>query len=139
MTPLEERWADAALRAFLEPGNHGLIAAPDEVDYLACMRRMRAQSTRLAALGLRIAVWMVALAPMWMWHRLTPLHRLPPTDRSALMRELLSHRAFVVRELALLLKLAASIALLGTESVRARSAYDSRSRPRPKTRLPLAS
>lgn len=144
MTPLEERWADAALRAFLEPNNQGtspttLTTAPHEVDYLVCLRRMRAASTTKAAFGLRIAVWLVALAPLWLWGKLATIQGVPLSQRTSLVGELLTHRFFVVRELMLLLKLTASIALLGTPSVRARSRYDSVTRSKPKTRLPLAS
>ncbi len=140
MTPLEERWADAALRAFLDPTSDGLTAARHEVDYMMCLRRMRRASTKPAAFGLRFAVWLVALAPFWLWGNLSTVLSLPLPRRTALIQQLLTHRLFVVRELMLLLKLTASIALLGAPSVRARSRYDAVSTATtPKTRLPLAS
>jgi hypothetical protein len=67
---------------------------------------------------------MAALAPLWLWGRLTTINKLASERRSQLLRELLGHRAFAVRELSLLLKLGAAMALLGTPTVRARSGYD---------------
>lgn len=139
MTRFEERWADNVLRAFIEPTSSGLITRDNEVDYLACMRQMRAASTRLAAFGLRIATWIVALAPLWLWGTFATVSGIPSERRTRLLNELLTHRSMIVRELTLLLKLTASMALLGTASVRARSGYDSVTQPKLKKRLPLAS
>src|SRR5690349_23160067 len=86
---------------------------------------MLRHATPLAAIGMRAALWMAALAPLWLWGRLSTVSKLANERRSELLRQLLSHRAFAVRELTLLLKLAATMALLGTPSVRARSGYDS--------------
>jgi hypothetical protein len=58
------------------------------------------------------------------WGKLMTVSKLAIERRTDLLRELLAHRAFVVRELVTLLKLSAAMALLGTPSVRARSGYD---------------
>jgi hypothetical protein len=139
MTSFEERWADLTLRAFLDPSSGGLNASPSEVDYVECLRHMRASSTPAAALGLRVAVWLVAWAPFWLWGRVSTIAALDESQRTRLLRELVMHQSFVVRELMMLLKLTASIALLGVASVRARSGYDSHRRTPPRARLPLAS
>jgi hypothetical protein len=78
----------------------------------------------VAALGLRLAIWIAALAPLWLWGKLTTISKLATERRTELLRQLLTHRAFAVRELVTLLKLSAAMALLGTPSVRARSGYD---------------
>lgn len=124
MTPFERRWAQALLEAFAPPGGPGLAPREGEVDYLGTFATLARRARPHAAWGLRIAVWLAALAPMWLWGRLRTVSGLSRGARARLLEELLAHRSFPVRELTLLLKLSASMALLGTSSVRARSGYD---------------
>lgn len=142
MMRFERRWAQHLLSAFAPPSSEGLSPGPSEVDYLAVLARMRRQASPLAALGLRIAVWVAALAPLWRWGRLATITKLAAERRVELLRELLGHRLFAVRELTLLLKLCAAMALLGSPSVRARSGYDPLQSERPpsstRVRLPLS-
>jgi hypothetical protein len=126
----EQSWAIEVLEAFAPSARDtaqsdaGLAPREGEVDYLRAYRRMHAGSTPLAALGLRFALWMVALAPIWLLGRLITFSELARAERTELLSRLLRHTSLVVRELALLLKLTAAIALLGTPSVRERSGYD---------------
>lgn len=124
MMDFEKRWARQLLSAFAPSGGPGLSPLKDEVDYLRALTRMRREATPVAALGLRLAIWIAALAPLWLWGKLTTISKLAIEHRTELLRELLAHRAFAVRELVTLLKLSAAMALLGTPSVRARSGYD---------------
>lgn len=124
MMAFERRWARHLLAAFAPTGGLGLAPLENEVDYLAALVRMMREASPLAAVGLRLAVWMAALAPLWLWGRLTTISKLAGERRTQLLRELLSHRLFAVRELSLLLKLCAAMALLGTPSARMRSGYD---------------
>lgn len=124
MTALERRWAVDLLSAFAPVGGTGLAPLDGEVDYLGVLETMHRNATRLAALGLRAAIWLLALAPIWTGRSLRTISGLPRAARASLLAELLVHRTFAVRELSLLLKLCASMALLGTRSVRARSGYD---------------
>lgn len=128
MTRWELSWACEVLNAFLVEGSPGLNVAPGEVDYIGTFSRMRRGSTALAAIGLRLALWMVVLAPLWFLGRVGTFSALALRDRTELLARLLSHRSFVVRELTLLLKLTAAMALLGTASVRARTQYDAATR-----------
>jgi hypothetical protein len=126
MTRFEKRWARLLLAGFAPAGGPGLAPLPDEVDYDRAVSRMRREGTPLAAFGLRLAIWIAALAPLWLWGKLATVtvSALAVERRAELLRELLVHRVFAVRELTLLLKLCAAMALLGTPSVRARSGYD---------------
>lgn len=139
MTGFERKWAVDLLSAFApdtsSTGDHSggdsrprqpkvLSPLPGEVDYLATFMRMRGGATKLAALGLRAALWIIALAPLWQRGRLQTLSTLPVNARSAALAALLAHRSLIVRELALLLKLCAAMALFAAPGVRARSAYD---------------
>jgi hypothetical protein len=124
MTRLEQRYAVAVLSAFAPPGAPGLSPQEGEVDYLRAYTRLLQGSTALAALGLRAGLVLIALAPSWHWGKASMLVGLSLSDRARIVGELLRHRFFVVRELLLLVKYAASLALLGTPSVRERSGYD---------------
>jgi hypothetical protein len=124
MTRIEQTWAADVLNAFTLESESGLCPRAGEVDYLSAYRRMCLRSTALAGFGLRLAVWMVALAPLWLLGRLSTFSKMACRERTELLTRLLVHNSFVVRELTMLLKLTAAMALLGTLSVRARSGYD---------------
>lgn len=120
----ERRWAKALLEAFAPPGDGGLAPKPGEVDYLATLDRMLRASTKKAALGTRIAVWLGGLSPLFVLGSFRTVSAFGMEARTRLLGALLRHRVFFVRELMLLLKLAACFALLGAPEVRARSRYD---------------
>jgi hypothetical protein len=124
MTQWEQSWASDVLAAFTSDEAPGLRPLPGEVDYLNTFRRMARCSTALAAFGLRAALWMVSFAPVWLLGRIGTFSSLSRRERTELLRRLLGHRSFAVRELTLLLKLTAAMALFASGSVRARSGYD---------------
>ncbi len=138
---LTTKWASELLAGFAPASDVGLSPLPGEVDYTSAFMRLRRASTRLASFGLVTAVWLAALAPFWRWGRFATISQLVPAERAVLLADLLRHPTFAVRELTLLLKLAAALALLGTASVRARSGYDNvqgtRAESGMRRRLPL--
>lgn len=127
MFEFERRWARDALSAFAPEHGPGLAPSAGEVDFEAVLQRMLREVTPLARIGLRLAVWSVALAPLWLLGKFATISSLSSAHRPALLRALLTHRVFAIRELATLLKLCAAIALLGVPSVRSRSGYDNAS------------
>src|ERR1700709_1748634 len=105
MTRFEQDWAADVLTAFTLDGAPGLTPAPGEVDYLGTLARMRRGSTALAAFGLRLAIWMVAFAPLLLLGRLATFSHLARREQSELLSRMLLHRHVLVRELTMLLKL----------------------------------
>ena len=75
--------------------------------------------------GIRAALALIALSPVWHKRRLTGIDALSAEERTALIDELSRHPLQLVRELTLLMKVQTSMALLGTASLRSRSGYDS--------------
>ena len=124
MFAFERRWAHDALSAFAPEHGPGLAPSAGEVDYEAVLQRMLREVAPLARIGLRLAVWSAALAPLWVLGKFATISSLGSAHRPALLSALLTHRVFAVREFATLLKLCAAMALLGVPSVRSRSGYD---------------
>jgi len=124
MLAFERRWAEAVLAGFAPPDGPGLAPAVGSVDYVGTVQRMMDASTRIAAWGLRIAIWIAALSPMWLLGRLRTVRTLRPAERAEALDRLLQHRFRMVRELTLLLKLSACMALFRVPALRKRSHYD---------------
>jgi hypothetical protein len=120
LSRLENAWAKAALSAMFpgspETGFEG-IAAMDVSGYLDDVMRTRPFK---ATLGLRAAIWLVALAPLFALGRMTTIVGLAPPDRERLLDVLLASRAYSVRMLAMLLKAFGALLYGGNERVRAR-------------------
>lgn len=127
MFGFERRWALAVLEGYAPPGtSKGLAPRAGEVEYMRALDRMMSASQRLAAFGLRVGIWIAIFSPLFLLGRLRLLSSFAIEDRAPLLDRLLRHRAFLIRELALLLKLGASFALMASPTVRARTGYDSR-------------
>ena len=125
---IEERWAALVLASFAPPlvrgDAQGLAPQSGEVDFRGSLRRFcRALSWR-PFWGLRIALWMVAASPLWLWRRFRRFSALEPEERAELLAALLRHPRPVVRGLTKLLKLQAALAIFAIPGVRARSGYD---------------
>ena len=120
LSAFENAWAGAALGAmFPGSGDVGLcgIAAMDVAGFL---RQMMQRLPFRAALGLRAAVWIAALAPLFELGRATTIARLGPSDRERLVVRLIKSRIYVVRSLITLLKTFGALLYAGDASVRAR-------------------
>lgn len=136
---LEERWAEAMLASFAPQGFGGLSPKVGEVDFRASLRRFCRRLSWRAFWGLRLAIWMVAASPIWLWRRARAFADLSVEERSHLLHELLSHRSSAIRGLTKLLKLQAALAIFATPSLRARSGYDTPmdASERPRRSLPV--
>ena len=134
MLVLEQQCVRAILASFAPEDGPGLAPRAGEVSYLPAYEALLTGATPLSRVGLRLALWLVALSPLFMLGRLCTFASLAPGERTALLARLLEHNSFALRESTFLLKTAACLALLGSDSVRERSHYDGP----PKKALPLA-
>ena len=116
----EDRWAQASL-AVMFPGSSDQgfadIRAMDVHGYL--VEVMRAFPFRVA-LGLRVAVWLVALAPLFVCRKLATIASLAASERERVVETLLASRAYSVRSLVMLLKTFGALLYAGDEQIRAR-------------------
>ncbi|MGZ3420087.1 MAG: hypothetical protein ACXWUG_02065 [Polyangiales bacterium] len=127
LVAFERRQAEAILRAFApENATEGLVPVEGEVDYVGNLEKMANAMSDRARFGVRIALWIVAFAPIWTGLAFATMAGTPIEKRSALLDKMLASHAFLVRELALAMKIGASFALFSSKSIRERSRYDNR-------------
>jgi hypothetical protein len=129
LTRIELRWARAALEAVF-PGPHGI--APLDIE--RCLGEMLRAVPLEPALGLRAAIWLVALAPLFAIGRVATIHAIAPEDRERVIVRLASSAIYPVRQLVLLLKTIGALLYAGDDRVRARLYARSRAEMGP---LPL--
>ncbi len=133
-TRTELRWARAAFETiFPENASARLPMGIAQLDVEGFLSEVRARSPVDAALGLRIAIWIVALAPIVVLHRFATLASLARPERERVMRALLSSPVYAVRQLVLLLKAIGALLYAGAAPVR--TSILSPARPTPSSSL----
>lgn len=123
LTRLEVFWAGLVLPSFAG-SDAGFTVREGEVDYLAGLARFMGSASEKAKLGIRFAFFLAVTTPVWVGGRLRGFASLSPTERSEHLDAMSRHRIFLVRELCLLLKLIACMAIFRAPSTRARTGYD---------------
>ncbi len=124
MWAFERRWVESILGTFAPADSGELAPEPGAIDFLDTFEGMLARARLQVRIGLRLALWLAALSPLWALHRLRSFAALSLPERQSLLARLLEHRVYAVREAALLLKLVACLALFANDALRARSGYD---------------
>lgn len=123
LTRLETFWAGLVLPSFAGT-NVGFTVKDDEVDYLAGLARFMGSASEKAKLGIRFAFFLAVTTPVWIGGRFRGFASLSREERSEHLDAMSRHRIFLVRELCLLLKLIACMAIFRVPSTRARTGYD---------------
>jgi hypothetical protein len=125
LTGFENAWAGAALAAMFPGSADAGLAGIAAMDVAGFLRGMMDRLPLRAALGLRAAVWVVALAPLFELGRVTTIRGLRASDRERLVVRLVKSRLYVVRSLLMMLKTFGALLYAGDASVRARLAAPS--------------
>jgi hypothetical protein len=112
-------WARAALGAVL-PEDTELPHGVARMDPGRFMASAVAAAPFEQALVLRVSLWVVALAPLWVLRRPRTIASLAPAEQQALLDHLLASSVYIVRQLVLTLK--AMTSLLYAQSPVARRA-----------------
>lgn len=122
---IERRFVQAILEGFAPQSSEGgLVPLEGEVDYVGAFCGIADASCDRARIGVRAALWLVALAPLWLGIAFSTMAGLSQEKRAEVLDRMLNSHSFIPRELALLIKISAAFALMSTRSVRARSNYD---------------
>jgi hypothetical protein len=128
MTGVEQRWTGLVLSSFSgSTAGFTVVEGPlseGKVDYVAAATCFAGAASEKARLGFRVAVLLAWTAPLWLGRRFAVMGSLGAEERSAVLDAMSRHRFFVVRELCLLLKLIACMAIFRSPAARVRSGFD---------------
>jgi len=120
LTALEYRWAEAAIGAIF-PGSYDEgLAEITGMDVPGFLRQAMRHLPYRSALGVRMAIWMVAWAPFFVLGRFATIAGLALLDREALLARLAASRWYAVRSLVLVLKTMGAFLYAADTRVRAR-------------------
>jgi len=125
LSSIERALAPVVLSSFAPlatPG--GLCISPGEVDWAEGLERFLKNASDKARLGIAVSLVAFFFSPLFVLGRFRTLARASATERAAAMERLLDHRFFLVREMALLVKLVACMAMFRVSSLRERTNYD---------------
>ena len=120
LTRLEHRWAETVMGAIFPGSIESGLGDIRTMDVRAFLRQLMRSIPFQAALGLRAAVWLVALAPLFLLGRFTTIVGLTVAERERVVAELSVSPSYVVRSLVFILKSMGALLYAGDAAVRAR-------------------
>jgi hypothetical protein len=116
----EERWAEAAMGAIFPGSGDDGFADIRAMDVSGFLRQVFRVVPAKAALGTRLAVWLCALAPLFVLGRFATLAGLKQPDREKVIALLVASRFYAIRSFVLILKTVGALLYAGDDAVRAR-------------------
>lgn len=128
----ERRWLLAVFDTILPSGAHPRLSlgARDVPLGRFVDELFRAGAPRLL-LGIRVSLWVAALAPLFLLGRMRTLFGLTPPDRARTLDLLRRHRIYVIRETVNVLKAAACLGYAAFPSVRRQVGIEDTGPPAP--------
>jgi hypothetical protein len=103
---------------------NGFSVGVGEVDWNGGLDRFLGNASDKARLGIAVSMIAFFFAPLFTLGRFCTLARVTVEERAEAMTRLLDHRVLLVREMALLVKLVACMAMFRVASLRDRTGYD---------------
>lgn len=120
LTSMEAAWARAVFGAMFPANAHPRLPhGADAVDVVACFNDVCKSVPARVVVGLRAALWIIALAPIVVLLRLRTIAGLDEDAREKVVLTLLSSRFYFVRQLTLLLKAFGALFFVSSPEVRA--------------------
>jgi hypothetical protein len=120
LTKLETTWAEAAMGAIFPGSSDTGLGDIRAMDLRGFLSQVMLTVPFQAALGLRLAVWIVALAPLLVLGRFKTIMGLDQAGREDLIARLLANRVYAIRSLVMILKTIGALLYAGDDAVRAR-------------------
>ena len=117
MTSLERRWLCAIFDTILPASAAGFTPAPSDVPLEVFFRDLERSAPSDFNLGLRVAVWVVMLAPPFTVRRMRPFTSLDSAERLAVVERLAASKVYLLREIPLLLKMVGCLGYCGVPEV----------------------
>ena len=119
LASFELAWTDAAFDAiYPEPPRSPLPHGVASMHSARFFDDVLATIPLEQALGLRVTLWMVALAPLFMIRRLGTIASIDPDDRVLVLTRLLASSNYFVRQLTMSFKAMATLLYAKSEAVR---------------------
>jgi hypothetical protein len=115
---MERRWAAVAIETMFPSGVAPGVRGADAIDTGAALEGVCQTVPARVALGLRASVWLLALSPLIVAFRFRTLASLAAAEREKVVLALLSHRSYLLRQLALLLKAFGALMFVTADGVR---------------------
>jgi len=129
LAEFECRWAEAVLTAIFPGSVEDGLAGIASMNVPVFLRDVMRSLPLRAALGMRLAVWLVSLSPFLVIGRLALFAGLAPIDRERVLRRLAASPTYGLRSLVLLLKTIGALLYAGDDRVRTRMQRGSPPRP----------
>jgi hypothetical protein len=120
LSRLENTWARAALGAIFPGSSEDGFASIGGMDVAGYLASVMDSLPFKPALGLRAAIWLVALAPLFVIGRVATLPGLGQGDRERVVATLFASPSYRLRSLVMLLKTFGALLYAGDDRVRAR-------------------
>jgi hypothetical protein len=120
LTQWENRWAEAAIGAIFPGSREEGFADIRGMDVPGFLHRVVGSVPLRVAFGLRLAIWMVALAPLIVLRRFATIAGLAFEEREAVVARLVASPTYAVRQLVMILKTMGALLYAADDSVRAR-------------------
>jgi hypothetical protein len=119
LVPFERRWAHATLDTlFPRPGRGALPLGIEDMDVDSFLDETLAHVPFESALGLRLAFWIIGLAPLFVLGKLQTIASLEPDDRLRVLSALSNSPIYALRGMITMVKAIASLFYCGDRRVR---------------------
>lgn len=116
----EVAWAKASFGTIFPGSDEAGMQPIDAMDLGPFLSEVTSRVPFQAAMGLRIAIWLAALAPLFVMGRLATIASLPRPDREKVLTTLLASKTYAIRSLVLILKTIGALLFCADANVRAR-------------------
>ncbi|HXX69797.1 MAG TPA: hypothetical protein VEK07_21635 [Polyangiaceae bacterium] len=120
LASFECRWAEAVLGAIFPGSPEEGLAGIGSMNVVVFLGDVMRSLPRRAALGMRLAIWLVSLSPLLLIGRLALFAGLTVADRERVLHRLATSRRYGLRSLVLLLKTIGALLYASDDRVRAR-------------------
>lgn len=118
LTSMERRWALDIWDAIYPGGDKRLRVGIKDLDAEAFLLDFARSMPPLAVLGLRVAIVVIALAPLVVLRRLCTIHGLRREERLGVLARLYASDNYFVRSFVTLVKATGALLYAGTQGVR---------------------
>jgi hypothetical protein len=119
LTGFERRWAHATLDTlFPGPDRGALPLGVEEMDVDGFLDATMREVPLEASIGLRLAFWLIAFAPLFAIGKFATIASLAPPDRLRVLKAMSASPVYVIRSMVMMVKAVSSLFYCGDRRVR---------------------